>query len=96
MACYFIGRLTMKDPSWIDEYVPGTQALVEKHGGRYLVSGGAMELCEGDLSLPDSTVVLEFPNKDAAMAWYKDPDYQPLIALRQSGSNLDLLFVEGA
>src|SRR5688500_13226572 len=31
MAAYVIGRLKIWDRSWIDKYVPKTDALVEKH-----------------------------------------------------------------
>jgi len=78
------------------EYAPPTRALVEKHGGGYLVVGGEMQQQEGDGPLPDSMVVLEFPTKEQALAWHNDPDYAPLIALRQSGSDLDFVLVEGA
>lgn len=78
------------------EYAPPTRALVEKHGGRHLVVGGEMQQQEGDGPLPDSMVVLEFPTKEQALAWHNDPDYAPLIALRQSGSDLDFVLVEGA
>jgi uncharacterized protein (DUF1330 family) len=43
----------------------------------------------------DILVVLEFPSVGAAKAWYADPDYQPLIRLRQSGSDIELVVGEG-
>ena len=39
--------------------------------------------------------VIEFPDRKAAEAWYGDPDYQTLKALRQSGSRLDFVLVDG-
>ena len=95
MAAYAIGRLQMRDPSWLAEYGPKTQALVEKHGGTYLVRGGAMEQLEGGGELPSVMVVLEFPSMAQAKAWYSDPEYAPLIELRQAGSDLDFILVEG-
>ena len=64
-------------------------------GGTYLVAGGAMEKLEGDGDLPSAVVVVSFPNKDAALAFHNDPEYAPLIALRQAGSDCDMLVVEG-
>ena len=84
MPAYAIGRLQMRDPSWVAEYGPKTAALVAKHGGRYLVRGVAERL-EGHGALPSSIVVLEFPSMAQAKAWYNDPEYAPLIKLRQSG-----------
>jgi uncharacterized protein (DUF1330 family) len=95
MAAYAIGRLEMRDPSWLQEYGPKTAALVAKHGGKYLVRGGAMERLEGTGQLPSVMVVLEFPSMAQAQAWYHDPEYAPLIKLRQTGSDLDFILVEG-
>ena len=77
------------------EYGPKTEALVVKHGGKYLVRGGAMERLEGTGQLPSVIVVLEFPSMAQAKAWYNDPAYAPLIKLRQTGSDLDFVLVEG-
>ena len=30
-----------------------------------------------------------------AQAWHDDPDYQPLIKLRQTDSDMDMILVEG-
>ena len=95
MPAYAIGRLQMRDPSWVSEYGAKIQPLVAKHGGRYLVRGGAMETAEGKTALPSVIVVLEFPSMEKARAWYRDPEYAPLIKLRQGGSDLDLVFVDG-
>jgi uncharacterized protein (DUF1330 family) len=54
-----------------------------------------METLEGTTPLPNVMVVLEFPSLEQARAWYRDPEYAPLIKLRQSGSEIDLVLVEG-
>jgi uncharacterized protein (DUF1330 family) len=95
MPAYAIGRLQMRDPSWAKEYGTRIQALLTKHGGRYLVRAGKMETVEGSTPLPSAIVVLEFPSIEHARAWYRDPEYAPLIKLRQVGSDLDLVRVEG-
>jgi uncharacterized protein (DUF1330 family) len=95
VAAYVIGRLEMRNPSWLEEYGPKTAALVEKHGGKFLIRGGAMERLEGAGTLPSVVVVLEFPSMEHARAWYNDPEYAPLITLRQTGSDLDCILVEG-
>ena len=95
MPAYAIGRLQMRDPSWVAEYGPKTAELIKKHGGRFLVRGGAMETLEGSTPLPSVVVVLEFPSMERAKAWYNDPEYAPMITLRQKGSDLDFMLVEG-
>ncbi|MGH7857948.1 MAG: DUF1330 domain-containing protein [Candidatus Binatia bacterium] len=95
MPAYAIGRLQMRDPSWMEKYREKVPALIEKYGGRYVVRGGTMERLEGSGELPSAMVVLEFPSMEKARAWYNDPEYAPLITLRQSGSDLDFVLVEG-
>ena len=77
------------------EYGPKTAELVKKHGGKYLVRGGKMERLEGGGELPNVMVVLEFPSMEQAQAWYNDPEYAPMIELRQAGSDLDFVLVDG-
>jgi uncharacterized protein (DUF1330 family) len=96
MAAYVIVRvLEMRDTAWLEEYAPKTAALVQKHGGKFLVRGGAKESLEGAGKLPVNIVVLEFPSMEKAKAWHNDPAYAPLIKLRQSGCDAELVLVEG-
>ena len=96
MTAYIIVNLNIKSTDWMAEYTAPTQALVAKHGGTYLVAGGAMEKLEGDGDLPSAVVVVSFPNKEAALAFHNDPEYAPLIALRQGGADGDMILVDGA
>ena len=50
---------------------------------------------EGGDGLPTMMVVIQFPTMEQAQAWHDDPDYQPLIKLRQTGSDMDMILVEG-
>ena len=95
MAAYVIARVDVRNTAWLAEYGPKTAALVEKHGGKLLVRGGAVEKLEGDGKVPSIIAVLEFPSMEQAKAWYNDPEYAPMIKLRQSGSDTDLFLVEG-
>ena len=47
MPAYLVGGVDVSDPAWVAEYGPKVEALVEKHGGRYLVRGGEMDVVEG-------------------------------------------------
>ena len=95
MPTYAIGRLTCDDWSWLTQYGPTTAALIEKHGGRYLVRGGDMQHVEGSQALPSAIVMLEFPSMEKARAWYDDPEYAPMIELRKKHSQLEFVFVDG-
>jgi len=95
MAAYVIGEIEVTDPKVYDEYRKQVLATVEKHGGRFMARGGKAEQLEGGWT-PKRIVVLEFPSYAQALAWYRSPEYTPLIRLRQSGSRGKLILVEGA
>jgi len=95
MPAYVVGRITIQDSSWGEEYRKRILPLLEKHGGRYIAATNRMETLEGSAPLPSVMVVIEFPSMDAARAWYHDPEYAPLIRLRQGGSTGEIVLVEG-
>lgn len=95
MPAYIVGRLKVWDPSWAPEYLPRVTALIEGHGGRFLVRGGAPERIEGTADTPHAAIVIEFPTREAAMAFWTDPAFAPLAALRSTGSNMEAIVLDG-
>ena len=73
MTAYLIANITVHDAELYKEYVANVPALIEKHGGRYCVRGGDPEVLEGSWT-PSRFVVLEFPNREAVLALYNDPE----------------------
>ena len=51
-------------------------------------------MLEGEWN-PKRLVIIEFPDMAAAHAWHESEAYAPLIALRQSASDTDMVVVEG-
>ena len=92
---YVVVLLEIQDSTWMEEYGPPTNALIEKHGGRFLAADRNTSVLEGDQRAPSILAILEFPSAEAASAWHSDPDYEPLIKLRQTGSSADLLLANG-
>jgi uncharacterized protein (DUF1330 family) len=95
MKAYAIASVQMRDNSWVQQYAAKTATLVAKHGGSYLVRGANLEKLEGDATLPHVMVVIEFPGMAQARAWHTDPEYAPLIKLRQGGCDSEFILVEG-
>ncbi len=96
MAAYIVGKLAVTHWNWYRAYRQTTEPLVEKHGGRYLIKGGASEHLEGSTEAPDAFVLIEFPDKQSALNWYRDPGYADMIKLRgDSGVETELFIVEG-
>lgn len=95
MPAYMIAQLVFTDEAHIKEYRERVGPLIRKHGGRQLAGAKPAKKLEGDWDLPDRAVVLEFPSLEAAQAWYDDPEYAPLIAMRQKETISKLMLVEG-
>jgi len=94
MAAYAIGQLTIHNTDWMQEYTEKIGAVIQQHGGRVVAKGQPQQL-EGTAALPNVLISIEFPDSQAAYAWYQDPANQQLVNLRQSGSNFELLLVDG-
>jgi uncharacterized protein (DUF1330 family) len=77
------------------EYRRQVLPLIERHGGRFIVRGGAHETLEGDWR-PARLVIIEFPSMAVLKKWYGSPEYKKLIDLRQNASRGSLVAVEGA
>ncbi len=95
MAAYVMGRVTITDGSWVEDYIPKVQAQVESYGGRYLARNTEIEKLEGSDELPNVAVILEFPSLERAREWYHSAEYQPLLKARQAGSTGNLILLEG-
>ena len=94
MATYVIADVEVTDPGKYEAYKAGVPGLIEKHGGEYVVRGGDHVVLEGDWE-PRRLVVLRFPDRGRAEAFWNDPDYQPLKAARHASADTRLVLVEG-
>ena len=95
MKYYATVALTMKDDSWVGDYLPNVTALVERHGGKYLARTGNIQQLEGKLEPVTLQVILEWPSKEAAEGFFGDPEYRPYREARQSGSDSEFYLVAG-
>jgi uncharacterized protein (DUF1330 family) len=95
MSAYLIADVDVHDSDAYAEYRRQVLPLVQKHGGRFIVRGGAHHVLEGDWR-PQRLVIIEFRYMAALKAWYGSPEYTTLIALRQGVSRGSLIAVEGA
>ena len=95
MPAYIIVNIEVTDREGFARYRDAVPPLIAKHGGRYLVRGGELQVKEGAPGW-QRLVVLEFPTLAAAHAFYDDPAYAPLLALRLASTNSQMVMVEGA
>lgn len=94
MAVYVILDTEIHDAAAYEKYKAQVAPIIEKHGGRYLVRGGAHQVTAGDWN-PTRLVVLEFPSKEALQKFATSPEYQPVKAIREASATSHSVIVEG-
>lgn len=94
MSVFVFGDIKVKDPEKYKEYVRQVPPLVARHGGIYRVRGGEYSQIEGDWE-PGRLIIIEFPDRAAAEAFYNDPDYQEVVKIRHSTAESNLILIEG-
>ena len=95
MTYYSVLAVTPTSESWIPDYIGPANALVAKHGGRYLARTASHERLEGAGEDAALRIIIEWPSKDAAKAFMHDPEYLPHLEARTAGSNSHHFLIEG-
>lgn len=95
MKYYLIGELRVTDRAWVRDYVQHVTSMVEAHGGRYLSRTGDAETLEGTGEASRIHLVIEWPSREAAMAFYRSDAYRPYLHQRLAGSEGRLVLVPG-
>lgn len=94
MAAYVVIDAKSTNPERMADYRRLSTEAVAKAGGRFIVRGGAYEVLEGDWH-PQRLVVIEFPTKEQAKAYYDSPEYVAARQARAGISSFDMVLVEG-
>lgn len=94
MPAYLIVETDVHDPERYERYKAAAPAALAAFGGRYVARGGELTVLEGDWE-PSRLVVLEFPDLDAARAFYDSPGYLEARKLREGAATLRMVAVEG-
>lgn len=94
MPAYVVTTVKVHDPDTYRKYAALTPATLKKYGAKFLTRGGEVTTLEGEL-FSDRLLILEFPDKEAVHAWYKDPDYVAAMELRHAASTARILIQEG-
>jgi uncharacterized protein (DUF1330 family) len=91
---YLIGQVTVHNPEGYTQYSQHVPATLAKHGGKYLIRGGNSTQMEGT-EQGTRKVVIEFPSREAAEAWYHSPEYQAILPHRKANSEGHIAIVDG-
>lgn len=91
---YVVNQVVVHDPVRYADYAARGRDAVVLYGGRILAAGGRVETLEGE-PIPSRVVVIEFPSYDAAIAYYRSPEYQAAKASRGDAATVRFALVEG-
>lgn len=87
-------NIRITDDAKMQEYVEKVKPITESFGGKYVASGGSVDVMEGSWE-PVWPVIIEFPTLKNAHDWYKSEVYRPLKELRESAGEFSAVFIEG-
>ena len=77
----------------IEQYLRTIDETLAPFGGRFVVHGAKARPVEGEWS--GDLIVIGFPARDGAEAWYSSADYQAILPLRRSNSRGWAVLVAG-
>ena len=77
----------------IVQYLERIDATLEPFGGRFIVHGGPVDVREGELA--GDMIVIEFPDRERATAWYESAEYQEILPLRTRNAEGIAVLVDG-
>jgi len=99
VPAYLIARVSIKDGDvnrYMSEYGVPVMPIVARYQGEILVASSTAAAVEGEAG-HNWTVVLRFPNRRQADAWYFSDDYAPFRKYRMTALTAggDVVLVDG-
>ena len=95
MKYYTVAEMEITDRNWVQEYVKNVTKMVEQRGGRYLARTSKVERVEGERKLLQVFLIIEWPSKETAVAFYESEEYRPYRQSRIAGAKNEFLLVAG-
>lgn len=94
MTTYLIAQIDIHDRDRYAEYEAGFFEIFAQYGGKMLSVEEDTETLEGEWPF-SRTVLIEFPSKEIASAWYESDEYQALAQHRFAASTANAVLIEG-
>lgn len=96
MAAHMVAMIYSRDSAWMSEYSNNVPDIIKKYGGSYtVVSGGPVELAEGDMPVPSGVATFTFPTREAIHQFLTCDEYRPYLELRNKYSTCQILVFDG-
>jgi len=93
MTVHIVAYLYIENPDMIRSYRARAGDALAKHGGALVQVSQTPRQLEGMIEAPTQAVIASFPNHDAALAWYNDPDLEDIHALRTGSGSSNIILL---
>ena len=94
MTAYVIVSVNVTDPEKYKNYMALSPAAIEAAGGKFIVRGGNPKIMEGEWLRP-RVVIIEYPTREAAEAFYNSTLYVEARAAREGAAEFSMVVVDG-
>ncbi len=95
MPCWLFTTAKIHDrAALVAGYAPAAARAAEAYGGKYLVRGPIVAQLEGEDRTGQSAIVMEFPDRETALAFYNSPEYSAAKKLREGIADITISLVE--
>lgn len=92
MPHFIVAQITIEDRERYADYEAGFMDVFAAHRGKVLAVDESPTLLEGEWPCT-RTVVIEFPSKEEALAWYQSDAYQEIAQHRFASSSGNVVIV---
>ncbi len=94
MTAWMIITAHVKDrDKFLANYSPAAAKLVAQFGGQYIIRGPGAAQLEGSGGAGASVAVSEWPDKEAALAFWNSPEYAEVKKLREGLADVSVLLI---
>ena len=92
---FVVVQIAINDRDTYHQYESaGHLEIFDRFGGKLVGADDEVEIVEGSWPFT-RTVLIEFPSKQLARAWYESDEYQAVVGLRHGSATSDLVIVSG-
>lgn len=93
-SAYILANVTVTNPTQYQDYLKLSSIAMQAHGAEVCVRGGAVSVLEGDWK-PERVVLLKFPTREAAQAFYDSAEYTRARQAREGAAVMRMVLIEG-
>ena len=94
MSSYILAHVQVHDPEEYKKYLAGFIEAFNPFQGKILVATDQKQVLEGEW--PEArTIVMEFPSRELAMAWYQSEAYGKVAKHRMQAASTNMVLLEG-